>query len=63
LQNGKISYVNEEINSSIQESRELVKENYPTSISLLKEEKRQELMLIIYLRSRKKHLKKICMNL
>jgi hypothetical protein len=63
LQNGKIGYVNEELTSSVQKSRELVKDNYPTSISLLEEEKRQELMLIIYLRSRKKHLKKTGMTL
>jgi hypothetical protein len=63
LQNGKIEYINEELTSSVHKSRELINENSPTSISLLEEEKRHELMLIIYLRSRKKHLKKTCMTL
>jgi hypothetical protein len=38
-------------------------DNFATSISLLEEEKREELMLILYLRSRKKHLKKTGMTL
>jgi hypothetical protein len=63
LKNGKIRYVNEELTSSVQKSRELLEENFPTLISSLEEGKRLELMLIIYLRSRKKHLRKTCMIL
>jgi hypothetical protein len=63
LQNGKIRYDNKELTSSVHKSRELVKENYPTSISLLEEEQRPGLMLTLYLISKKHHLKKIGMTL
>jgi hypothetical protein len=53
LKNGKIGYVNEELTSSVQKSRELVEDNFPTLILSLEERKRLEMMLIIYLRSRK----------
>jgi hypothetical protein len=57
LKNGKIGYDNEELSSSVQKSRELLREKFPTLIS------REELMLILYLKSRKKHLKKTGMTL
>jgi hypothetical protein len=63
LQNGKIEYDNEELTSSVHKSRELLRDNFPTLILLLKEEKRQGLMLILHLRSRMEHLKKIGMTL
>jgi hypothetical protein len=63
IQNGKIEYDNEELTSSVPKSRELVRDNFPTLISLLEEEQRQELMLILYPRSRKKHQRKTCMTL
>jgi hypothetical protein len=63
LQNGNIGYKNKELTSSVQKSRELLKENFPTSTSLLEEEQRKELMLMLYLISRKKHLKKTGMAL
>jgi hypothetical protein len=63
LQNGRIEYEKEELTSSVQKSRGLSRDNFPTLILLLEEEQRHEPMMIIYLRSRKKHLRKIGMAL
>jgi hypothetical protein len=63
LKNGKIRYINEELTSSVHKSRDLLKDNCPISISLLKEEQRHDLMLTLYLRSKKWHLKKTFMTL
>jgi hypothetical protein len=62
LQSGKIEYNKEELTLSVQRSRGFIKDNFPTLISLLEEERRQEMMLILYLRSRKHQLREIGMT-
>jgi hypothetical protein len=53
LKSGKIGCGKEELTSSVQRSRGSLRDNGPTLIYLLEEEKRQEMMLILYLRFRK----------